>query len=136
MLLRVVVAALMAVGAQAAAPNWVKITDGETASSYLDSATIRRNGRKATMWELTDYRAAPDAQHPYLSVKRQYEFDCDEQALRTLSIANHAGHMGGGRVVLAINEPTKWLILTPGSVGDVLWQTACGRRFAPAGVRK
>ncbi len=109
-------------------PNWVKTSESETGTAYIDPATIRKSGRKATMWELTDYRVAPNPRNPYLSVTRHYEFDCDEQALRTLTITAFAGKMGNGDVVLSVTEPAKWFLLAPGSVGDVMWQTACKRR--------
>ena len=39
------------------------------------------------MWEMTDYKIVPEPGNPYPSVRRLYEFNCDEMALRTLSIS-------------------------------------------------
>ena len=72
-------------------------------------------------------RIVPNPNHPYQSAKRSYQFDCVEGALRTLSIVTFSGKMGGGEVVLAMNEPTPWLLFGAGSVGEILWKIACNR---------
>ena len=77
------------------------------------------------MWEMTDYKIVPDPGNPDQSVRRHYEFNCDEMALRTLSISAYLGKMGDGRGVLAVTEPAKWLPLTSGSTGETMWWIAC-----------
>lgn len=103
------------------------VSESEAAVVYVDPATILRTENRATLLELTDYRIVPDPNHPYQSAKRSYQFDCVEGALRTLSIVTFSGKMGGGEIVLAINEPTPWLLFVAGSVGEILWKIACNR---------
>ena len=103
------------------------LSESAAAVVYVDPATIQRTENRATLLELTDYRIVPDPKHPYQSAKRSYQFDCVEGALRTLSIVTFSGKMGGGEIVLAINEPTTWLLFVPGSVGEILWKIACNR---------
>lgn len=102
------------------------VSDSAAATVYVDPASILRTGNRATLLELTDYRITPDSTKPYMSVRRSYQFDCVEQALQTLSILNFSGKMGGGEIVLTINEPTNWLLFLPGSVGEILSKIACG----------
>ncbi len=118
---------LLAAVSNSAAAAWVMLSESEAAVVYVDPATIQRTENRATLLELTDYRIVPDPKHPYQSAKRSYQFDCVEGALRTLSIVTFSGKMGGGEIVLAINEPTTWLLFVPGSVGEILWKIACNR---------
>jgi hypothetical protein len=119
---------LLAVASSNAAADWIMASESAAAVVYVDPATILRTDNRVTLLELTDYRAVPDPGHPYQSAKRSYQFDCVEGALRTLSIVTFAGKMGGGGIVLVINEPTPWLLFVPGSVGEILWRIACSRK--------
>ena len=96
---------LLAAVSNSAAAAWVMLSESEAAVVYVDPATIQRTENRAILLELTDYRIVPDPKHPYQSAKRSYQFDCVEGALRTLSIVTFSGKMGGGEIVLAINEP-------------------------------
>lgn len=124
---RGILLALLALASGSAAAAWVMVSESEAAVVYVDPDTILRTDNRATLLELTDYRAAPDPNRPYQSVRRSYQFDCAEGALRTLSILTFAGKMAGGETVLAINEPSRWLLFIPGSVGETLWKIACSR---------
>lgn len=124
---KIILAILLAVASCHATAAWVMVSESEAAVVYVDPATILRTENRATLLELTDYRIVPDPNHPYQSAKRSYQFDCVEGALRTLSIVTFSGKMGGGEIVLAINEPTPWLLFVAGSVGEILWKIACNR---------
>ena len=118
----------LALASGGAAAAWVMLSETEAAIVYFDSDTVLRNGDRATLSELTDYKIVPNVNRSTKSARRVYQFDCMEGALRTLSIATYSGSMANGEVVVAINEPTSWLLFMPGSVGEILWNTACGRR--------
>lgn len=124
---KIILAILLAVASCHATAAWVMVSESKAAVVYVDPATILRTENRATLLELTDYRIVPNPNHPYQSAKRSYQFDCVEGALRTLSIVTFSGKMGGGEIVLAINEPTPWLLFVAGSVGEILWKIACNR---------
>lgn len=126
-MVKAIVFVLSALASGSAAAAGVMLSESAAAVVYVDPATIQRTENRATLLELTDYRIVPDPNHPYQSAKRSYQFDCVEGALRTLSIVTFFGKMGGGEIVLAINEPTPWLLFVPGSVGEILWKIACNR---------
>ena len=78
---------VLAILSSTVSADWLKFGDSEVGSAYIDPFTIRKAGAKATMWEMTDYKVVPEPGNPYPSVRRLYEFNCDEMALRTLSIS-------------------------------------------------
>jgi hypothetical protein len=122
---RAFLAILLAVVSSTSSADWIMTSESEAGTTYVDPATLRKAGVKATMWELTDYKIVPDRVNPYQSVKRHYEFDCEEMALRTLSISTYSGKMGNGEIVLAISDPAKWFQVVPGSAGEIMWAIAC-----------
>ncbi len=121
------VACALAATSGAAAADWVMANASAAANVYVDPATVLRTGDRSTMMELSDYKLVPDAAHPYKSVKRSYQFDCQEGALRALSIVMYSEPMGQGEVVLVVDEPAQWLLFVPGTAGEMLWKIACRR---------
>jgi hypothetical protein len=118
---------LVAVASSSAMAAWVKVSESETAIVYVDPATLTRAGNRTTLWELTDYKIVTDENNPYRSVKRHYEFDCQEMALRSLSISTYAEKSAGGRMILTITDPAKWFLAMPGTIGETLWKIACAK---------
>lgn len=111
-----------------AAADWVVVSETPAATVYVESGSVQRSGDRATLSELTNYRSVQEAGRSYQSVRRAYQFDCQEGALRTLSITHYREKMAQGEPVLVVDEPTTWLLFTPGSVGEILWRIACRRR--------
>jgi len=108
---------------------WAKISVSDAGTGYIDPASIRRAGDKVTVSELTDYKIVPDKNLPYRSVKRQYEFECKEMQMRALSMSAFSGPMGRGDVVNTASTPSSdWTPVISGSVGEIMWKVACGKR--------
>jgi len=98
-------------------------------AGHVNPSTISRKGNKVRVWDLMDYRTTPDRNTPYLSTKRQTEYDCKELRSRLIFISAYSGNLGKGEIVnTATNTSSDWTPIVPESVGEILWRVACRRR--------
>jgi Surface-adhesin protein E len=120
---------LLAVVSSSAVAEWVLAGRNEITAAYFDPATISKTGNTVKMWNLFDLRTARllDKQ-PYMSMKRQVEYDCKEERSRLLSFSGHSENMAGGEVVFSDSDPHNWEPVSPGSGNETLWKIACGKR--------
>jgi len=103
---------------------------GTNQSSYIytDPATIHKNGSKATMSDLIEYKTRQSENDVYYqSSKVEVEYDCDEKQYRNLSATLHPYSMGGGDAVASFTSPDAWQPIPPGSGIEVLGNLACGK---------
>ena len=105
---------------------WKSVGEDATATSYVDPATIVRNGSTAKMWSLLDFKAFQRmVEVGYFSGKTQIEYDCAERKARGLSLSLHAGHMGEGKVIYEDTSPHEWTPVPPETMTETLWKIAC-----------
>ena len=117
--------------ATAASAEWTRVDGNDDFIQYVDRATIRRNGNFVKMWSLADNETVQtDADgDSYLSSKSQQEYDCKEEKKRLLAFTWFDGKMGNGKVVYFNgNARGEWSPIAPGSIGEILWKIACGKR--------
>lgn len=121
----------------ASSAEWVKVGENKNGdvTLYADSASIRKDGNKVTMWGVTDFRTEQIntiSGKPFLSHREQYEFDCKDNKKRSLNVFFfYAGKMGGGEVThrsASSPVPTEWSPVTPGSGSEGMWKIACGQK--------
>ena len=96
---------------------------------YADPATIRKSGNTVKMLSIFDYNKAqkdPNSQS-FMSVKRQEEYNCEEEKKRLLYANFHSENMGKGDIVFNEDAPSKWTPLVPKSVSQSLGEAACGK---------
>jgi hypothetical protein len=108
--------------------EWVAANTNGDVTIYADVATIRRTGNLAKMWDLTDMktgRTLGEDKRTH-SFKKELEYDCGKQQVRTLYISWHSGNMGGGEILGSDANPTDWRPALRGTIREKLWQTACG----------
>jgi hypothetical protein len=142
MLRKIVLALILAVASGSAAAQWEQWfvprsnlsqwvaanTNGDI-TIYADVATIRRSGNSALMWDLTDMksgRAIGEGKRT-LSFRKEQEYDCSKQQVRTLYISWHSGNMGAGEILGSDASATDWRPVLLGTIREKLWQTACGK---------
>lgn len=127
---KVILMVLLAVVSSSAMAEWVQITVGhETLIVYADPASLRRASNKVKMWVLIDFKMSQTVDgKPYVSLKRQDEFNCKDEQSRTLFTSAYSRNMGGGDVIYSESISYKWSPVMPGSVGEGLWKFACGKR--------
>jgi len=122
---------LLVLSSAPAYAEWVEVggPDDGTYTHYADPTTIRRNGTLVKMWLLEDYKTIQTVDgKSFLSDKVQREYDCAEEQQRLLAFYWFSGQMGSGAVVYSNTDPSKWAPVMPGSVGQALWKTACGKK--------
>lgn len=118
--------------AQSTRLEWVKVagTAGPDAyDTYVDVATIRRNGKLAKMWHLHDFKTGRLALgKTYCSAKNWVEYDLENARRRTLYFSWNTGPMGEGDTVYRMDEPSAWRPLLPGSIAQTLSKIASGEQ--------
>lgn len=110
--------------------EWVQVgaTDYGTMTVYADSDSIRRKGQLVKMWSLYDFKTEQYVLGvAFLSSKGQIEYDCAEERLRGLAVAEFSGNMGKGTVVYTDSSEGKWNPVAPQGVVQALWTVACGK---------
>jgi hypothetical protein len=106
----------------------VSVNDETGVTAYFDPHTIRRKGELVKMWVLYDYKTVQTMIISFLSIRKQHQFDCAEERTRTFAERYFTGNMGSGKVVFNNSDEGKWSPVQPGSVGQILWNYACGKQ--------
>ncbi len=121
---------LLVVASASAMAGWVKVSSNETVTLYAHPDTIRKItfSNNIIMWSLHDYNTAQEltSSRPYLSVKFQYEYNCEEEQIRKLYSIPHSENMGGGISLYRRKPDMIWTPISPGSIIKILWKFACG----------
>lgn len=125
-----ILAALLALVGGSAMADWVEVAGNEATAAYADPATVRTAGNTVKMWHLLDYAKAREMEgiKPYMSVKMQDEYDCEQAQTRTLAISIHSGNMGEGAVLGTSSEPGKWRPVLPDTLVETLREFACWKQ--------
>jgi len=111
--------------------EWVAIggNDQIGMTTYVDRATIRRNSNLVKIWQLNDFKTVQTVEgNSFLSTKKQRQFNCAEERTRILAATQFSGNMGNGEVVWVNSNEQKWEPVVPGSIGQTLWEFACGKK--------
>lgn len=110
--------------------EWVHVgTTDNGMTGYADPDSIRRNGELVKMWSLYDFKIVQYVLGvAFLSSKGQIEYDCKEERLRGLAVAEFSGNMGKGTVVYTDSSEGTWIPVTPQGVVQALWKVACGKK--------
>lgn len=121
---------LLAIVSGNAAAKWIAVGFDNDATTYADQNTIRKKGNRVKMWSVIDFKTAQsfDVIPPFMSTEAQYEFDCQEEQSRTLTVFFHSGNMGGGAAIANDPDPNEWKSIPPGSAVEKLWKFACKKR--------
>lgn len=94
---------------------------------YVDSFTILKEGSRAEMWVLIDYKKpqSDKTRKQVLSDKLHCQYDCKERQLNIIATLAHAGPMASGETI-NINLDPPQLTLVPGA----LQRKKCGNMLA------
>jgi hypothetical protein len=109
--------------------EWTKVDWTDEYINYVDLDSIQINGSKVKMWFLIDYidhtKVHKFKGTVYLSLKGQYEFDCQEIQSRGLASIGYSGNMSYGQVVGFDYAQYPWHSVPPGSVIEDNFNIAC-----------
>lgn len=122
---------LLVLSSGPACAEWVKVSDSDETGKivYVDPTSIRRNSNLVRMWQFYDFKTVQTVGGVrFLSAKEQWEFDCAEDRSRVLALKEYSGNMGSGTVVYTNSQVGKWLPVMPDSIGQTVWNVACGKQ--------
>lgn len=123
---KTLLAITLALSSMAASAAWEKAAANDTQALYIDRSSIRKSGNMAKMWAMTDLnKPLIIANESALSTKRQDEYDCKRERLRTVFFAFYSGHMGGGETLISNPKALDWAPVAPGTMSQSLWEAAC-----------
>jgi hypothetical protein len=112
----------------APAAEWVVFVSAPDATIYVDPSTIKRDGSRAEMWVLIDYRnPQPDKTgKQVLSDKLHYQYDCEQKRFSIIATSAHAGPMASGEIINVNPDPPEVAAVPAGTTAEKMWQHACG----------
>ena len=120
--------------------GWEVVAASETGMTvYIDRTTIHRDMYVVTMSVLHDYQVPERlSSGSFLSLTAQQQYDCGEARSRTVSAVVFTEHMGNGTVLYSGAGNDTWQPITPMSINNALWQTACpeGKSTAVARLKQ
>ncbi len=121
---------LLVLSSAPAYAEWVKVGENDDGKTlYVDPDTIRRKGDLVKMWHLHDYKTIETYRgNSFMSNKSQWEYDCAEEQIRALAEYEYSGPMGNGELVRSDSNPRNWAPVIPGSMGQIQWTFACGKK--------
>lgn len=124
------VMAIVVISACKPAPvaEWVAFEAMPDATIYLDPSTIHKEGDRAEMWALIDYKdPQPDKTgKQVLSDKLHYQYDCKQKTLSIIDTSAHAGPMATGETINVNPDPPQLTPIAAGTLSESLWKRACG----------
>ncbi len=125
-------ALLIALLPHSAAAAWVRAGGNANVACYADPATLTRAGNLARMHNLLDFTSPQTDRsidnRPYRSQREEREYDCRNERYRLLRFSLRSGRMFTGERVPSGADDGEWAPVLPGSLGEALWKTACGKK--------
>ncbi|UVT19236.1 MAG: hypothetical protein H8K03_15720 [Nitrospira sp.] len=129
-MIRLVLVAMLVLSYGQAFAGWVAVEKQYQSAGletvYFDPETIRRDGSRATLWQLTDIKWNDTTR--FLSAKTHKEFDCAQSRVRVLQVVEFSRQMGSGKSAAGYIENGRWQPIETPSLDRALLQTACGKR--------
>ena len=129
---KIILLMLLAILSSGAKAEWVKINSHENLTTYVDPATIKNVGKIVQMLGIVDLKESRKDQDgkSFLSAKGLQEYDCKGEQARKIALTLYSGNMGAGEVVhtYADADKWKWTQVTPGSIAETMWKTACKKQ--------
>ena len=112
--------------------EWEEVAGSDNVTVYIDPTTHRTDKKSGLvkMWVLFDYKTrqrVSEAEPWYLSVRRQEQYDCKQEQMRSLGWTFFTDNMADGRVIRSHSTTEEvWTPVAPGSIAKDLWNVACG----------
>ena len=113
--------------------GWEYTDTSDKITFFHDKSTIRRNDGIAKMWTLYDHSVIQTYKtgERWKSEKVFFAYNCKEQTFASIAMIHYSGGMGTGKVVwsgISKEDDLEWAPISPGSIGEVRWKIACGKK--------
>lgn len=103
--------------------EWVLVATTDVTATYIDPATISRNGTTRRVWQIADL--AQSEADGTKSRRTYYEYDCKERRFRFLSVSTHSGNMASGRILWSDSTPREWNYSAPDTRFEGILNIVC-----------
>lgn len=124
--MRFVLLTLLLTAAAPAWTDWVRYSETKSAFHYLDPDTILRDGNLVRVWTLQDWNEP--GSDGTRSLRILFEFDCQEERMRSVSAFAHSGHMAGGQASVTSDILKRsWVNIVRGSAFASAFKLVCAR---------
>lgn len=109
------------------ASNWVKVSESNHSSVYLDMDTIRSVSSLKYAWSLYDKKTPSDLPDgkAIRSFKTLDAFSCSAGTYVTKSSVFYSDQNAHGEIVSTDNSPQQLSYVIPDSTGEKLWKAVC-----------
>jgi hypothetical protein len=107
--------------------EWVLVTAGTKASSFVDPSTIRRSGNIVKFSGIDTYmvpQTAPGGK-TFMSLESEFEVDCIQEQSRRLNITAYSGEMHLGDVIYSNPSIEQWRPANRSTVVDEISKYVC-----------
>jgi hypothetical protein len=108
-------------------PSWKQIFEDGQTIYYVAATSPGQTGESdtASLLEFKVPQVVGGAQ--VWSVVSHMKLNCDQKQVVTLDNTSYAQRMGTGRVIQSQGTGDAWHVPEPGSLGELIWSTACGK---------
>ena len=122
---RLILCLLLALAAVPAWAEWVRADETDSAITYIDPATIRKDGNLRRVWEIQNLKQRH--KHGEMSRRGLFEYDCKDERSRILSFSTHSDAMARGNTIVSLNEPDTWVYAPPGTPIQTIMRIVCAK---------
>jgi hypothetical protein len=114
--------------AGSAAPAWKQIYEDGQTTYFIAAANAQQTG-ESEVESLLEFKVPQVVGGVQVaSVVSHMKLSCDQRRMVTVDNTLYAQPMGAGRVVQVQASDDTWHSPEPGSLGDLIWGVACGRK--------
>jgi hypothetical protein len=108
-------------------PAWKQIFENNQTVYYVSAADVVQTGESnaESLMEFKIPQVVGSAQ--VWSVVSHMKLNCDQKQVVTIDNTFYARRMGTGTVIQSQNVNDNWHQPEPGSLGELIWSTACGK---------
>ena len=113
--------------AASGASQWKQIYE-DSQTIYYVSATNSSSSTTSEVESLLQYKVPQVVgSTPVWSVVSHTKLDCDAKKVVTIDNTTYSLQMGSGRAIQSQVTNDAWHQPDPGSLGELIWSTACGK---------
>ena len=106
--------------------EWEEISVTDTATFYIDPATIRKDGNFRKVWGIANFKTRE--KDGTMSSRSRDEFDCKNERNRKHAFSKHSESMAKGTPTYSYSgEPSDWRDTPPGSAIDFVMKFVCNQ---------
>ena len=117
---------LMMLAGSAWAEEWVMYSKTEKdGTSYLDPATILKDGNMRRVWLLKNFNQRNN--DGAMSNRNRMEIDCKHERFRFLAMSTHSEPMAGGETLIRLGEANNWMPFAPGPEEKRIFNIVCSK---------